>query len=232
MNNILKTISILGIIIITLVNTLFEINNEITFILEIVFSSIFLFFLGIESSNKNKKEFIRYLIIFLIWNTTYFVIKDGIFISNSKVLSILLDSILLKKVYLNILPAVTLGYLISIFTNNKKFISIIFQIVLVSLSIFFKNVILLLCSVFLFGRLLNYKNKSTININLFNFFNKYNFIIYILHKFILDLLIYLNIVKYHSISDLFGSLIIIYIIGLIIGYYFIVFPIINKIAKA
>ena len=60
--------------------------------------------------------------------------------------------------------------------------------------------------------LLNYKNKSTININLFNFFNKYNFIIYILHKFILDLLIYLNIVKYHSISDLFGSLIIIYII--------------------
>lgn len=227
MNNILKTISIFGLIIITLTSTLFNINNYVTLVLEIIFSSIFMFYIGKESNGQ--KGFIKFLIIFLFWNITYFVIKNGIFISNDKLLDIIIDSILLKNVYLSILPAIAYGYLLDIFTFGRKPVSIIFQIILVVLSIYLKNIIFLLCAVFLFGK--SFKNKNIIHTSFFDFFNNFNFSIYILHKFILELLIYLNITKLNSISDLFGSLVIIYIISLIFGYYAIHLPIIKNLIK-
>lgn len=227
MNNILKTISILVLVIITLLSALFNINNYLILALEIVFSSIFIFYIGKESNKK--KGFIKFFIIFLFWNITYFVIKNGIFISNDKLLDIIVNSILLKNIYLNILPAIAFGYLLNIFTFKKKYINIVFQIILIILAIYLKNIIFLLCAVFLFGRL--FKNKNIIHTSFFDFFNNINFTTYILHKFILELLMFLNIIKTNSISDFFGSLIIIYIISLIFRYFMIYLPIIKNLIK-
>lgn len=226
MNNIFKTISIFAVVLITIISTLLKINNHIIFILNIIFSSIFLFYIGRESKKQNG--FLKYMIIFLFWNITYYVIKNGVIISNDKLLDILKNSVLLKDVFLNILPAIAYGYFLSIFTKDTKSISIVFQIILVGLSIYFNNEIFFLCAVFLFGRLFNNKKKLDIDNNFFDFFNNFNFTIYVFHKFILDLLIYFNIAKYGSISDVFGSLVIIYIISLIIGYYLIHLPIIKN----
>lgn len=230
MNNIFKTISIFAVILISIISTLLKIDNIFIFILDIIFSSIFIFYIGRE--NKRHTGFLKHMIIFLFWNITYFVIKDGFIISNDKLIDILKNSILLKDVFLNILPAIAYGYLLSIFTNEKISTSIIFQIILVGLSIYFSNEIFFLCAVFLFGRLFDDRKKLDINNSFFEFFNNFNFGIYIFHKFILDLLIYFNIAKYGSISDVFGSLVIIYIISLIIGYYSIHLPIIRKLIEA
>ena len=60
MNNIFKTISIFAVILISIISTLLKIDNQIIFILDIIFSSIFIFYIGRE--NKRQTGFLKHML--------------------------------------------------------------------------------------------------------------------------------------------------------------------------
>lgn len=229
MRNTLKSLSIFMIVSTYFCSILFDININI---ITIIFTSLYIFIEGSTIIKYNSKIWLKnyilkFTIMLLFWNITYLVINNGIFINNSDLLDIIKNTILLKNIHFDLLESLLICYLFIPFINKKKLL-IIIEIILLPSFILFKNSMILYIFIFIIGMLLNNIKYKKSNNTIVNVLNKYNISIYIFHKFIIDILIYSNIISINNIPDLIGSLVLTYIIGIIIGIYMNFLPFIRK----
>lgn len=222
MNKLFKVLSILTLIFISVFTNLFDYDKDIIKILTIIFTCIFCFFTG-RTSYNDKKIRNKYILIYLIWNMSYLTFTNSL-----KDINNIINTLLLKEVYLDILPTLAISYIILSITKNNKIYKYISVILLGILFIIFNNYIFLYSLVFIIGNITTFKLKN-INNRLLNLIDYTNIGIYILHKILLYLLINLNIISFNSISDLIGSVVFIYVIGFIISYYLKMWPLIRNI---
>lgn len=186
----------------------------------IIFSSIYAF---INTKEQNGKYvFIRYIFMYFIWNMTYLTITNINDIDNIK------STILFKNVYIDLLASNFISYTILYFTKNNKIINIIFSLIFIIISIYLKNPIYLYVSITIISKITKDIKFKSINNKFLDIINNYSLGIYIFHIFLLKIILKLNIINYNNISDLIGSIIFIYIIGIIISYYFKILPILRK----
>lgn len=222
MNKLFKVLSILTLIFISVFTNLFNYNKDIIKILTIIFTCIFCFFTG-RTSYNDKRIRNKYIIIYLIWNMSYLTFTNSL-----KDINNIINTLLLKEVYLDILPTLAISYIILSITKNNKIYKYISIILLGTLFIIFNNYIFLYSLIFMIGSITTFKLKN-INNKILDLIDYTNIGIYILHKILLYLLINLNIISFNSISDLIGSVVFIYVIGFIISYYLKMWPLIRNI---
>lgn len=222
MSKLFRTLSILALIFISVFTNLFNYNKNIVNILIILTTCIFCFFKG-KDAYDDKSIRNKYIILYLIWNMSYLTFNNSF-----KDINNIIDTILLKRVYLDILPTLAISYIILSISKNKNIYKYIFILLLITLFIIFKNYIYLYSAIFIIGNLCTFKLKK-INSKVLNLLDYTNIGIYILHKILLYILLTTKIISYGSISDLFGTIIFIYVIGFIICYYLKLWPIIRNI---
>lgn len=232
MKTILKILSIFGLITTNYINILFSTDKTIILILSLIFVSIFLFLDGTSIKLFNKKIWfknyiLKYIILLLFWNITYLVIKNGLFINNNEVFNIVKDTILLKNIIFELFKILIICYIFIPLVNKKIFLTIS-EIILIIMLIIFKEPIFIYIIFFILGMLLNNIKLNNSRNNILNIINQHTNTIYIFHIFIIQILLYLDIISKNSISDLIGAITLTYLLSTLSASYFKFLPIIRR----
>ena len=222
MKKLIKCVCIFALIFINVYMHLFSYNNTLMDILIILFTSLFCFISGKESY-KDTFNTIKYIIIYIFWNMNYLV-----FVRHFSSLDGIINTLLLKTVFIDILAVLAISNILLLICNRKKFINIILSFILLILFIFLKNNIFIYTSFFLIGNTLSIKDIIGIKTNIFKIIDYVNIGILISHRLILFLLIDSKVIS-SSISDFIGAIVLIYVIGIAISYYIKVIPIVRDI---
>ena len=222
MKKLIKCVCIFALIFINVYMHLFSYNNTLMDILIILFTSLFCFISGKESY-KDTFNTIKYIIIYIFWNMNYLV-----FVRHFSSLDGIINTLLLKTVFIDILAVLAFSNILLIICNRKKFINIILSFIFLILFIFLKNNIFIYTSFFLIGNTLSIKDIIGIKTNIFKIIDYVNIGILISHRLVLFLLIDSKVIS-SSISDFIGALVLIYVIGIAISYYIKVIPIVRDI---
>lgn len=222
MNNLIKVLSIFFLIFISLFIRTFNHNEFIFNIFITALSAIYIFFKA-NNINNERHYVTKYILIYFIWNMTYLSIKHSLNDFNN-----LIDTLLLKNVYLDILPSLALICIFIKISNNKKYLNVIFSLVFLILFIFTKNNIFLYSAIGITSNIINLSLKY-INNKFLNTISEYNLGIYIFHKEFIRILLAFELLKYNNFIDLIGCLILIYMLCTIMCYFIKRIPIIRNI---
>lgn len=220
MNKLIRIFSILVLIFISVFSSLYSYNSFLINILIIVFSSLFCFFTG-RDMDSNDFSF-KYIILYIFWNMNYLV-----FIKHLGTLNSFINTFLLKDVYIDLLATLAIVNIILLILKDKKLIKLIMSILFLICSIIFKNNIFLYVFITLIGNLCTFKSLFKIYNPIITTLDYLDISILILHRIFLFLLIDNKVIS-SNISDLLGTIVLIYVFGFCISYYLKIFPVIRK----
>lgn len=221
----IKIILVFLLIGLNIISKLYSINSSIYNIIVIVLTSFLIF---IIAQDNNKKNIINYISMFLFWNITFSVVELPV-LRTSNLLKIISYTISLKYIYLDIFAALFIGSILQIIVSNKKFINIIFEIILICFSIKLDNVILFYSAIYLLSTLLKLPKDLNKKSYIFTILNNLSLGLFLFHKIIINLIINFNIIKSNNIFDCIGAIVLTYLLGFILSFSLKTRPILNNI---
>ena len=220
MNKLIRMLCIFSLICISVYTSVFKYNDLLINNLIVFITLVYSFFIG-TVSNCGKKNMIRYIIIYIFWNMNYLV-----FIKHINTTDSFISTLLLNNIYLDILAVLAVGNILLFITKKNKYLKLIFAIISMIGFMLLKNYIFTYISIFLIGNILKFKNVSKNTNNFINTFASLHLSIYIIHKIFIYLLVENKIIT-ASITDLIGTIVLIYILGFCFCYYIKMFRITN-----
>ena len=220
MNKLIRMLCLFSLICISVYTSLFRYNDVLINNLIIFITLTYSFFIGTES-NPSKKSAIRYSIIYIFWNMNYLIFIKGI-----STLDGFISTLLLNNIYLDVLAVLAIGNIVILITKKNKYLNLILSIIALIAFILLKNYIFAYISIFLIGNILEFKNTSKNTNNFIDTFSSVHLSIYIIHKIFIYALLEMNLIT-ASISDLIGTVVLIYVLGFCFCYYIKMFRITN-----